>query len=981
VRRVRRAVKISRGTLNERTGLNAVAWICLLGVLVGASLLQSGRAWSVAPSGSPPPAPASYAEPFYPGGEYDPAVPDPAGYLDRPVGETPVTYEQLVGYLKSLSEASPLVKMFDYAETYEGRKLYYVVISSEENMERLDAIKAALHSLAAPRDVKNDKEAERMIDEVPGVAWMMYSIHGDELSSTDAAMQLAYQLSAGTDDLTNSLRRELVVVIDPLQNPDGRERFLSMMQQVRGAVPNWDTQSLQHTGFWSSGRGNHYLFDLNRDWLTQVHPETKGKVKAILEWTPLLVVDSHEMGALDTYLFSPPREPFNPNMTERMKKWWKVFAEDQAKAFDRYGWSYYTKDWNEEWFPGYGSSWSLYLGALGILYEQAGVEGSLVKRDDGNYLTFRESVHHQFVSSMANLKTAAENKNELMRDLYREKVKALRGDLPSKEAAFVIAGGGHQERADLLAASLVRQGIEVMAVRKSLDARRMSDYWGRTHDEVKLAPGTYVVSLRQPMGLLANALLEFDPRMSDGSLQKERYELEKNMRSRIYDVTAWSLPMAMGLEAYSSRSPIRGDLARVETVESRPGVVSNPDAAYGFVIDGRSDGAPSAAATLLAAGYSVRHAEKPFSAAGADFVMGSLLLRRNENPSGLTSVLERICAERGVDAVGVGSSMSSAGPDLGGPRFRLLEAPRICLLGESPISPSSYGAIWLMLDQALGIPFSRVDVGRLQRTDLDKYNVIIMPDARGRAYSQVLGRAMVRKVKRWVEEGGTLIAVGSAATALADTSVGISKVRLRRQALAELDAYKTALATEPSAPVSIDSLGVWEGSGAKAEAGLKEKSEAGGQGEESKAGKEAGGGAKDAIRRLTVEDERMRLFSPRGVILRVDLDEEHWLASGAGDRVPAVVFGAYAFMSKRPVKAVGRFAGQEDIRVSGLLWPEARSRLARTAYLTREGLGKGQVILFLNDPFFRAQYLGTGRLLMNAAVLGPGLGTSRPQPW
>lgn len=911
--------------------------------------------------------PGRYDTPFFPGGTYDPGIPSPEAFLGRLVADSPVRYDQLVAYLNKLSSATPLVEMAEYGRTHEGRALYYIIVSSRENMDRIDEIKAALCRLANPRDL-GGSDADEIIRDNPAAAWMAYSIHGDELSSTDAAMQLAYQLAAGTDSLTTLLRRRLVVLIDPLQNPDGRERFLAMMQQVKGTVPNWDSQSLQHTGYWTSGRGNHYLFDLNRDWFIQIHPETKGKVKAILDWHPQVVVDCHEMGALDTYMFSPPREPYNPNMNERMKKWWRVFADDQAAAFDKYGWSYYTREWNEEWFPGYGSSWSLYTGALGILYEQAGVEGSLIKRHDGTYLTYRESAHHQFVSSMANLESAARNKSALMKDYYIEKTKSLGGKLGFVDKAFVFVPGDHPERAEMLAAGLMRQGIEVQVAEKRIKAGGLRDYWGGKDGSGGLEAGAYVVPLAQPMGLMAKTLLEFDPRMSTRSLEKERYELEKNRRSEMYDVMSWSLPIAMGLEAYSASSPITADLAPAKPAEPKHGVLRNPDASYGYLIEGRSDRALAAAVALMEAGYKVRRAEKPSRAAGVDFARGSLLLRNGENPEGLPEFLEIVCAKTGVDAYGVNSAMAESGADLGGRLYRLLETPRICLLAGSPISASSYGAVWHMLDHALGVRSSRVDVNRLSRVSLDKYNVIVMPDAWGGAYREVLGTAGLRNLKRWIEEGGTLIAMASATTALADTSTGMSKVRLRRQVLNKLEAYETALGMEPAGPIMVDSLDVWEGRAAKPK---KDK--------ETLAKPEKG--AKKSKEQLEAEDERLRLFMPRGAMMKVNLNEEHWLASGAGNRLPAQVFTSYALMADYPVDTVGRFAAEPDIRISGLMWPEAKTRWAGTAYLTREARGKGQIILFLNEPYFRAQCLGTGRLLMNAIVFGPGLGTSRPQPW
>ena len=412
-----------------RSSVAPVAAVCFAGALL------FGVAWSATVSpGSP--TPRWDATLFMAGGTYDPSVPTPESVLGFPMGTRPVRYEEMWRYLATLDTASPRVAVLPYAKSHEGRALIYVAIGTESRLANLEAVQEAAAKWADPRA---SLPAEPPAD-LPLVAWLGYAIHGDELSSTDAALQLVYQLAAGTDSVTQRIRDRVLVCIDPSQNPDGRERFLAQMQAFAGRVPNPDDQSLQHQGFWPWGRVNHYLFDLNRDWIYVVNPESQGRVRAVTGWKPQLVVDSHEMGWDDTYLFSPAREPFNPHLPALMRPWAHVFSRDQAAAFDRRGWSYYTREWNEEFFPGYGSSWAAYHGAVGILYEQAGTDGSLVRQPDGNVLTFRDAVAHQFTSSITNLDTAARNRAVLLRDARLSRRAAL--DAGSRGPVRVFAYSG-----------------------------------------------------------------------------------------------------------------------------------------------------------------------------------------------------------------------------------------------------------------------------------------------------------------------------------------------------------------------------------------------------------------------------------------------------------------------------------------------------------------------------------------------------------
>ncbi len=895
------------------------------------------------------------------GGAYDERVFPPDSSLGFPLGHRPARYVEVVRTIRLLAEQSPRVVLVESGTTHEGRMLYYLLISSVENLARIDEIRETISRLADPRHASLDHS---VLAGTPAVVWMGYGIHGDELSSVDAALQVAYQLGAGTDEATLTLLEELVVCIDPVQNPDGRERFLSQMEQWSGVVPSSDRQSIHHTGVWPYGRGNHYLYDLNRDWFTLVHPETRARVRAIADWNPQVVVDSHEMGAYDTYLFSPPREPINVNIGENVRKWGQLFAAEQARAFDRYGWSYYTREWSDQWFPGYGSAWSEFLGAVGILYEQAGVDGSLVKRPDGTIMRYPETVHHHVVSSLANLTTAAGHRLDLLRDFgasKRSMVKKQNGG----PAVFYLVPGGNRGRLDRLVEVLLGQGIEVSVAEQDVDASDLTDVRGTRYRSKRLPAGTYVVSLEQPAGILARAILEFDPRMITSFLREERTSLEKHGRSKMYDVSAWSLPMAYDVEAYwSGRSP-SGSLSPVQSLAVPRGSLQGSDPAFGFVVDYQDDRSVAALSMLLADGFKVRSAREPFSLEGRSYGRGAILLRRNENPDTLESVALRVAEATGITIHGVSSALSTSGPDLGGNDFVLLDEPRIALVAGPEVSTTSFGALWHLLDHRMQMRHTVLTTATLESADLRKYNVIILPSTREpSAYKRLLGEEGIARLQEWVQAGGTLIGVGGAAAFLADTSTGLSATRLRRQVLEDLHRYAAATEREQMArDVTLDSVALWNGSLPGADTSGRRSSQA-------QRGKE-----------LAEEDARMRLFMPRGAILSVELDEEHWLTFGAGSVVPAIVYGPYVFLAEQPVQTPARFAEKGELRLSGLLWPEGRDRWARSAYATRQSSGRGQVILFAGEPNFRGCFYGTERLLLNSLLLGPGFGTESSVGW
>ena len=898
-----------------------------------------------------------YNIPFFKADSYHPNVQPPDEFLGFTLGSRPVHHNEVIDYYNYLDKLLDNTVLTQYGYTYEGKPLVYLMISSKKNMANIDNIKKSISMLADPRTLDDAKTANKIIKQTPAIAWMAYAIHGDEISSTDAAIQLAYQLAAGTDPATKNILKNLVVSIDPNENPDGRERYLQQLLQWRGEIVNSDANSLDHSGFWPYGRGNHYLFDLNRDWFATVHPETKGKVSAILDWNPQFLVDSHEMGSMDTYLFNPPRAPYNPYMPQTIFKWWDKIAKDQAAAFDEYGWSYYTGDWNEEVYPGYGSSWGIYIGLVGILYEQAGADGSIVKKEDGTITTYRETVHHQFISSMANLQTIANQKEELLQDYYNNRKKAVSTKNAGK--AFVFSSKSNRTRLNELGETIKRQTIEVYTNKNDLRLPKAINSSGETVTRQNIPAGSLIIPLNQPLNILIKNILSFDIRLDTKSMEKERKKLLKNQGSTLYDVTAWSLSHAYGTDSYYTEVMPKIAMDIFQPVQNQGNLIGkNPK--YGWAIKSDDDQFYHLVGRLLENKVKAWCAKESFNIEGEYFPRGSIVIRNNSNKSMKLGLLKKLAAKYGIDIFAINTALATDGPDLGSSNFTMLIEPKIAIVSGPPTSTYSFGATWHLIDYNLKSRASLINIMNFGWQDLNKYNVMLLPN--GRSMKRMLGDSGIKKLKSWVDNGGTLISYSNSAAFLADSSVNISSVKLRRQVLDKLDSYDNDLSKLKEAEnFSIDSVALWEGGNIYALDEVKKTNK-----------------NNDKIKEL---DQLGRKFRPQGAILKVNMDQEHWLTVGCGESIPVLYNTGNVLMAKKPVNVAGRLADEKNIRLGGLLWPEAKTRIAETAWVTQEYHGKGQIILFATEPHFRGYFKASERVLLNAIYLGPGMGTSHSVEW
>ncbi len=841
-------------------------------------------------------------------GEFDPAIPT----LTQTVGHAPATRitapDQAYTYLKALAEAAPdRARLVQYAVSWEGRPLYYLVLSAPQNMARLDAIQADMASIAAGRAGNGSA--------LP-VTWLAYGVHGNEISSTDAALMTAYHLLAAQgDDRAAKIMANTIVVLDPMQNPDGRARFVNNFLASTGIAPAADRQAAEHDEPWPSGRVNHYMFDLNRDWFTLSQPETRGKVAAIRQWNPVVVVDLHEMGGDETYFFSPAAQPFNPNLSAAQVRAYELIGRYNAAAFDARGEPYFTREVYDLFYPGYGDTWNAHQGAIGSTYEQGSARGLVFARRDGTELTYADGVRNHFTASLATAAAVSDNPAQFLSDFATYRSGNATG--AAGRGAYVIDLGKRRWNAERLGRRLAEQGITVL--------RRE----GATSVCGKSYPAGYLaVPQAQPAARLVRSLLDRDTPLPPDFLAEQERRRSSDLPHELYDVTAWSVGPMAGVDVALCNTAATG-----EPLSADAPIASKQDGsgAFAIAVPWTDSGQARLVALALREGIEGRVTDKAFTIAGRSFPRGTVVFPAGSNTPEAMARLAAIAGEVGAQTVALDSGWVDSGPNLGSEHFVRLTLPRVAVAWDDGVSPLSAGALRYVLEQRLGLPVAPIRTSRLARADLSEYDVLLVPEGDP---SSVLGDAGQRAIRSFVQRGGVLVAIGDS---LETFSSGDSPLlAVKREA---------ALGREPDAAED------------DAKATLAEAIEI----------------ASDAEYRDAIKDQAALPDTLPGALLNVVADPDNFLSAGYDDGAVVLATGTQIFTPLDRAKGINvlRFAAPGNLIASGYVWEENRRQLAYKPYLMAQQQGRGLVIGFAHDPSTRAYLEGLDLLIANAVLVAP----------
>ena len=863
-------------------------WLVVLAALAGAALPASAQ---------------SFIE-----GQFDPAIPTLTATVGHAPGTRITSPDQTYAYIKALAEAAPdRVRLVQYATSWEGRPLYYLVMSAPQNMARLDAIRADMATIAAGRAGNGTA--------MP-VTWLAYGVHGNEISSTDAALMTAYHLLAAEgDERAAKIMANTIVVIDPMQNPDGRARFVNNFLASTGIAPAADRQAAEHDEPWPSGRVNHYMFDLNRDWFTLSQPETRGKVAAIRQWNPVVVIDLHEMGGDETYFFSPAAQPFSPNLTPAQIRAYELIGRYNAAAFDARGEPYFTREVYDLFYPGYGDTWNAHQGAIGSTYEQGSARGLVWKRRDGTELTYADTVANHFTASLATAAAVADNPQKFLSDFAAYRAANAGGG--AGRGTYVIDLAKRRWHAERLGRRLAEQGITVLRREGS------ATICGKSYPA-----GYLTVPQAQPAARLIRSLLDRDTPLPPDFLAEQERRRSVDLPHELYDVTAWSVGPMAGVDVQLCNAAASGEPLRAEAP-----IAPRAEGSGSFAVAVPwTDGGQARLVTLaLREGIEGRVTDKAFTAAGRAFPRGTVVFPAGSNTPEKMARLATLAREVGAHTVSLESGWVESGPNLGSERFVRLTLPRVAVAWDDGISQLSAGSLRYVLEQRIGLPVTPIRTSRLARADLSDYDVVLVPEGDP---SGVLGEGGQRTLREFVRRGGVLVAIGDSLETFSGGDNPLLAVK-----------REAALGRDPAEAGD-------EGKGALAEAVEI---------------------ASDAEYRDAIKDQAALPDTLPGALLNVVGEPDHFLSAGYDEGAVVLATGTQIFTPVGRDKGVNvlRFAAPAGLIASGYVWDENRRQLAYKPYLMAQPQGRGLVIGFAHDPSTRAYLEGLDLMIANAVLVAP----------
>lgn len=827
----------------------------------------------------------------------------PSSVIGHEVGEWHLRHDQLVTYLRTLAEKSDRVLFEEIGQTHEARPLVMLTISSPENLARLEEIRKQHLTLSNPA-----RQPAKPLEDLPVIVNMGYGVHGNESSASNAAPVVAYHLAASESDEIRNLLANSVILLDPCLNPDGFSRFAQWANSHRGKHPIADSDSREHNEVWPGGRTNHYWFDLNRDWLLAQHPESQARLRKFHAWRPNVLTDFHEMSSDSTYFFQPGvKARTNPLTPDGNVELTRRFAEYHAKSLDEIGTLYYNEERFDDFYYGKGSSYPDVNGGVGILFEQASSRGHLRESIHGEF-DFAFTIRNQVRTSLSTLAGASAMRVDLLKHqrAFYESALKLADDDPVRGYLF----GHSRDRVSnfRMVELLRRHHIAVHPLTAELEG---------------FSPGSaWLVPTRQPQYRLLKSLFE------------KRTEFEDTV---FYDVSAWNLPLAMGIPYAELAEIPEGVLGKPIARMRFPAAKGPPRSEVAYAFEWHGQYAARALNRLHKAKIRAKVSPRRFSAQTADgtlkFDRGTIVipvgLQKEVPANTVHRVLKTIAARDGIVVHSLTSGLTPTGNDLGSPSMRPLIQPKPLLLVGKGVSAYEAGEVWHLLDQRHDLEVTLVDLSRLGSVDLHDFTHLLIVNGK---YD--LGEKRVAAIKRWIEEGGILIATKAAAKWASKSGIGATRF------VDEKEEKK------------------------KDEEFLSEED-------------------KDLLptRRLPYEDHQHDRDSKltKGTIFATNLDLSHPLAFGYLAKELAVFRNSNLIMrpSMDPYATVAQYT--DNPLLAGYVHEERLEKISGSAAIVVERLEDGAVISFADNPNFRAFWTGTSKAYLNALFFGSTIEKTEPE--
>ena len=671
----------------------------------------------------------------------------PDEFLGYKIGSRYTPHWKIVNYFNHVAaNNTAMVKLEKYGETNEGRPLLVTFISTAENMQRLDAIRANNIRLA---NLSKDKAAA-IEENAPAIVWLSYNVHGNETSSSEAAMMTLWALVDPSNTKTKEWLKNTVVVIDPCINPDGRDRYVNWYNSVVGKNANAQRVSREHREPWPGGRSNHYNFDLNRDWAWQTQIESQQRIKKYNEWMPQVHVDFHEQGINNPYYFAPAAQPFHEVITQWQRDFQVTIGKNHAKYFDANGWLFFTKEVFDLYYPSYGDTYPIYNGAIGMTYEQGGGPGggSAVINNEGDTLTLLDRATHHFTTSLSTIEISSLNAGKLIKEFHKFFNDAVTTGVGEYKSYVIKNNPKDKERIESFLELMDKNAIQYSS--GSGAGRGYNYQTGK--DESFTMNNDIVISSLQPKSTMIKVLFEPKGKLVD---------------SATYDITAWAMPYVYGLQAYASKEKINSSGAVSITK------VVNEDATYGYVIPWNGIKTVKLVGKLLQKGILLRYAESPFEVNGNKFDRGAIIVLKTANKSfgsNLWSDVRKVADASNITLYPVSTGFVDKGYDFGSDKVHPFKAPKVVLLTGEGVSSLGAGEIWHFFEQQIDYPITLINAADAGRANWNDIDVLIMPDGNYKFLSE---KVSLDAFKDWVNKGGRVVALEGAVGALSKAYFGI----------------------------------------------------------------------------------------------------------------------------------------------------------------------------------------------------------------